>query len=343
MKKLAFFSALCFFLSALELAVPKPVPFFRIGLANLPIMVSFLCMSKKESTALVCLKIFLQAIVSGTLFSYIFLFSLAGSLASGFVMMAVFHLLYRRNLVSWIGISLAGGFANNLAQLAAAYFFVFGQNVKFIAPLLLAISFSASLAMGFFTQVFVQKSLWLKKIIGSSSFIEQKDDEVFFDSNFQNESVKFGVLKILAMIIFVAALVAMFFLDSVPAVYGIAVLALILLLAKKKKVRILPSFIIILSVTFFSLLVPHGKIFFEVGKFKVTEGALLSGLLRSGRLCGTLFLSKLVVDRNLKLPSKAGRFMNLVFHYFEKLSSDKTKMELKNLINCIDRRLLSVF
>ncbi|MDO4507705.1 MAG: Gx transporter family protein, partial [Spirochaetales bacterium] len=58
--------------------MPKPVPFFRLGLANLPIMLSFLCMTKKESTALIFLKVLLQGIISGTLFSYIFLFSLAG-------------------------------------------------------------------------------------------------------------------------------------------------------------------------------------------------------------------------------------------------------------------------
>ncbi len=38
--KIAFFSALCFFLSAVEYAVPKPLPFFKIGFANLPILIS---------------------------------------------------------------------------------------------------------------------------------------------------------------------------------------------------------------------------------------------------------------------------------------------------------------
>ena len=39
--KIAFFSALCFFLSAVEYAVPKPLPFFNFGFANLPILFCF--------------------------------------------------------------------------------------------------------------------------------------------------------------------------------------------------------------------------------------------------------------------------------------------------------------
>lgn len=343
MKKLAFLSALCFFLSAVELAIPKPVPFFRMGLANLPVMVSFLCMSKKESAALIFLKVFLQAVVSGTLFSYVFLFSLAGSLASGFVMMAIFYFLYRRSLVSWIGISLAGGLANNVAQLGVAYALLFGSNIKFIAPILLAVSFSASLAMGIFVQAFVQKSLWLKKMNDPSSFLQQNDDVFSSDFSSQNVSVKFGVLKIFSAVMLVSALAILFFVDSVFAVYGIFFLAVILVLVKKGNVKIIPSVLIIVSVTFFSLLVPHGKILAELWKLKITEGALMSGLVRSGRLCGALFLSKLMVGKNTRLPSKAGRFMDLVFHYFERLSSDKTKIQFKDMVSGIDRKLLSVF
>ena len=36
----AWFGALCFFLSAMEYMIPKPLPFLRLGLANLPIMLA---------------------------------------------------------------------------------------------------------------------------------------------------------------------------------------------------------------------------------------------------------------------------------------------------------------
>ena len=36
----AFMGALCLFFSTIEYLFPKPFPFFRIGLANLPVLVS---------------------------------------------------------------------------------------------------------------------------------------------------------------------------------------------------------------------------------------------------------------------------------------------------------------
>ncbi len=337
MKKLAFFSALCFFLSAVEYAIPKPVPFFRLGLANLPIMLSFLCMSRRESIALIFLKVLLQGIISGTLFSYIFLFSLAGSVASGFVMMAIFYFFYEKKLVSWLGISMAGGLANNLAQLGIAYVFMFGQNIKFIAPVLLSISFASSIAMGIFAEFFVAESQWLKK----ASTNDYESDGLITAGEISHQgNTKFFVAKFFFALAFMLLL---FFYDNVFIIYGITGAALVCNLLSKKKIRLLPSLMIIASVTFFSLLVPHGKILTEIWKLKITEGALVSGLIRSGRLCGALFLSKLAVDRNLKLPSKAGLFMNLVFCYFEKLSAGKIKTEKKNFIKNLDQVLLGIF
>lgn len=34
------FGALCFFLSAIEFVIPKPLPFLRIGLANVPLILA---------------------------------------------------------------------------------------------------------------------------------------------------------------------------------------------------------------------------------------------------------------------------------------------------------------
>ncbi|MBQ0040204.1 MAG: Gx transporter family protein [Treponema sp.] len=334
MRKLAFFSALCFFLSAVEYAIPKPVPFFRLGLANLPIMISFLCMTKKESTALIFLKVLLQGIISGTLFSYIFLFSLAGSVASGFVMMAIFHLFYEKKLISWLGISMAGGLANNLAQLAVAYAFLFEGNTKFIAPVLLAISFVASIAMGIFTQSFVAGSQWLKNI--SDEVMTVPDPDLAIQDSNQKNSKPF-IVKFFCVLVL---MVVLFFSDNVLITYGITFAALACSLLTKKKVRILPSLMIIVSVTFFSLLVPHGRIIVEFWKLKITEGALMSGLVRSGRLCGAVFLSKLAVSRDLKLPSRAGAFMSLVFYYFEKLSLQKIKFSRKTFMKSLDDILL---
>ena len=335
MRKLAFFSALCFFLSAVEYAIPKPVPFFRLGLANLPIMISFLCMSRKESTALIFLKVLLQGIISGTLFSYIFLFSLAGSVASGFVMMAIFHLFYGRKLVSWLGISMAGGLANNLAQLGVACIFLFGENTKFVAPVLLAISFVASIAMGLFANVFVEKSKWLADL-RNKNWTEVKS------AGKKSAAAKF---QFLVLAFSLSMFILLFFSKSIYAVSGIFLLAVIACFIKNKRVNLLPSLALILSVTFFSILVPHGKILAEIWKLKITDGAIFSGLERSIKLCSCVFLSKLIADKNMKLPSRAGLFMSLVFEYFEKLSENigNKKITFSNFVSLLDEKLEKAF
>ncbi|WP_443097440.1 Gx transporter family protein, partial [Treponema succinifaciens] len=161
--KIAFFSALCFFLSALEYAVPKPLPFFKIGFANLPILISLSVLKKKETMLLVFLKIFLQAVISGTLFSYVFVFSFAGSVASGLFMMLAYFIF--RSKISFIGISVCGGLANNVAQIFLAGIFMFGSNVKFIAPPMLCASFFTSLALGSFAENFCRKSVWFNELV----------------------------------------------------------------------------------------------------------------------------------------------------------------------------------
>ena len=159
-KLLPFLAALCLFLAAVEYAIPKPLPFLRLGLANLPVIVALFLLSSRDIYKLILLKIIGQALITGTLFSYIFAFSAAGSLASGLTMMGV-HRLFK-NRISCIGLSLAGAAANNLAQLAVARLILFGSATKYIAPILLISGAVTGLLLGIFTQLFIEKSKWFR-------------------------------------------------------------------------------------------------------------------------------------------------------------------------------------
>ena len=159
-KLLPFLAALCLFLAAVEYAIPKPLPFLRLGLANLPVIVALFVLPTRDIYKLILLKIIGQALITGTLFSYIFLFSAAGSLASGLTMLGV-HLWLKKK-VSCIGLSLAGAAANNIAQLVVAYFVLFGDATKYIAPILLISGAATGLVLGIFTQMFIEKSKWFR-------------------------------------------------------------------------------------------------------------------------------------------------------------------------------------
>lgn len=161
---LPFLAALCLFLAAVEYAIPKPLPFLRLGLANLPVIIALFIMPTRDIYKLILLKIIGQALITGTLFSYIFLFSAAGSLASGLTMLGVHRLFKER--ISCIGLSLAGAAANNLAQLAVARLILFGSATKYIAPILLISGAVTGLLLGIFTQMFIEKSRWFRRIHG---------------------------------------------------------------------------------------------------------------------------------------------------------------------------------
>ena len=84
---LSFFGALCLLLSTLEYLVPKPIPFMRVGLANLPVLLAIGTFDARTVLLRVALKVLGQAFVSGTLFSFVFVFSAAGSLVAGAAML----------------------------------------------------------------------------------------------------------------------------------------------------------------------------------------------------------------------------------------------------------------
>ena len=156
---LAFLGALSLFLAAVEYLIPKPLPFLRLGLANLPLLIGLGFLKPRDLLIVLVLKVFGQGLVNGTLASYVFLFSLAGTTASLGTMAAV-HRLGGRH-VSLIGVSLAGALASSLVQTALAVTFVFGETARLIAPLSVGSSVVTGLVMGSFAEAFRSRSRWL--------------------------------------------------------------------------------------------------------------------------------------------------------------------------------------
>lgn len=163
---IALLGACCMFLALVEHMIPKPVPFLRIGLANLPILVSLGVLNPAHVLLLVLLKVLGQALVNGTLFSYVFLFSAAGSISSALIMLAVSRLPDR--VVSLVGISISGGLASTVAQLGLASLLVVGRSALFIAPIFLAVGFVTSVALGLIASAFCSTSRWYGRVAGPS-------------------------------------------------------------------------------------------------------------------------------------------------------------------------------
>lgn len=158
----AFLGALCLFFATIEYLFPKPVPFFRLGLANLPVLVALEFFRLPTLLLLILLKVVGQGLINGTLASYVFLFSAAGSFAAGLAMWAA-HRGFRRQ-ISLIGVSLFGAVASNVVQVVLSVLVIFGQSAWVITPVFLGLGTFAGLVVGLFAERFKEKSAWLAKV-----------------------------------------------------------------------------------------------------------------------------------------------------------------------------------
>jgi heptaprenyl diphosphate synthase len=158
-KTMALLGAFCLFLSTIEYMIPKPMPFMRIGIANLPLMLALDIFPFHVFLVLVTIKVLGQALITGTLFSYIFLFSLAGTFLSALSMYILRRLVGSRR-ISFMGVGTMGAMVSNVTQLALAWVFIFGNSTRYIAPPFLAAGLVTGIALGAFCEVFTRRSRW---------------------------------------------------------------------------------------------------------------------------------------------------------------------------------------
>ena len=307
-KKIAFFSALCMFLSMIEYAIPKPLPFMRLGIANMGIMLALYVLPIRQVLFLTLIKVLLQALISGTFFSYIFLFSFFGSFSSVFAMILCKNLF--KSKISFLGICLSGALANNLCQILLSYLMIFRSSTSYIAPILLISGFISSLVLGIFTQNFAKNSIWYDSLLKDENINTQ------IETISLNQESEFDLTK-----------------NKKSN-------------SKKFVKNLISSFMLLLSIVFFSLLLPSGKLLFSIGSFKITQDALFLGLRRGLILILSVYFSKFIILFLPPLKGKFGSFVNLIFIYFNKLSSfsDKTENSKgEKLLKKLDNHFLKVY
>mgnify|MGYP003509036166 FL=1 len=292
------------FLSMIEYAIPKPIPFMRLGIANMGIMLSLYVLPIRQVLFLTLIKVFLQALISGTFFSYIFVFSLIGSFSSVFAMLFCKYIF--KSKISFLGICLSGALANNLSQILLSYLMIFKSSTSFIAPILLISGFISSIVLGTLTQKFVSGSSWYKMIltedVNNVSDLENIDSQTNLSAIKKTKTTNRKILK-----------------------------------------NLTSSFVLLLSIIFFSLLVPNGKLLFSIGSFKITQESLFLGLRRGLILILSVYISKIVVSKLPPLKGRFGKFINMIFLYFKELTSFEKENSGKNILKKLDSHLINVY
>jgi heptaprenyl diphosphate synthase len=134
-------------LQAVDRLIPSPVPFARLGLANVVTLVALVALGLPEALIVTAVRVSVGALILGTFGGPAFVLAAAGGLVSALVMGA---------LVRWVvpplgvvGTSLVGAAAHNVTQLAVvgALFTGLGAAAA-LAPAALLVSAPAGFATG---------------------------------------------------------------------------------------------------------------------------------------------------------------------------------------------------
>ncbi|MBC8079887.1 MAG: Gx transporter family protein [Gorillibacterium sp.] len=108
------------------------VPGAKLGLGNIMVLTCLYFFKGRDAVSLIVLKTLLTSFILGTFST--FLFSLFGAFASFLVMFILLRL--GKDRFSLIAISIVGGIAHNLGQLAAASIVLGSTTIFFYLPLL---------------------------------------------------------------------------------------------------------------------------------------------------------------------------------------------------------------
>ena len=375
----ALLAAFCFFLSAIEYMLPKPLPFMRIGIANLPILLAVDILPFKWFMVLAAAKVVGMSIVSGTLFSYVALFSLCGTMIAAIAMRATRKL--GKGAISLIGVSISGAMASNTIQMLMARYVIFGEAAWLIAPLFLTTGLITGTLMGFFAEFFAENSHWYASARGISNarFINnQKNSEVgerlivselaTEDNNSDKKSIdnsgrtaenKASLRKGIQnqariarreryekymepwIAAVLGAAIAIFFLLQKGIVLKLFYLILFVFWTwiSGKRFSLISTFAVIAGIILANLLIPSGRVLFKIGPFVITEFALVDGFSKALIFEGLMYLSKAAIMSGLRFPGRFGAIIAQAFQYYDSIIEYSGKIHAKTMVRDIDELL----
>ena len=362
----ALLGAGCLFLSTLEYLIPKPLPFMRLGLANMPLMLGLDILSPGDFGVLALIKVLGQAIITGTLFSYVSLLSLSGTAASALVMFLLRRSLGpKTSLMGFTGIGILGALASNGVQAALAWFFVFGQGIRFLIPPLLASGILTGAALGLFCEVFTRRSRWYRLLLeirrgqgipepGPQTQASGREgaEEIRRESPGKKRgrerrtkrreiAAELFSGRDLAIAGLLAGLCFLFNHSLAGRVLQFVVFWFAAWLSGRKN-NIILTLLVVLGVILCGLTVPSGKVLAQAGIFRLTQGALLQGLRRALTLEGLIMLSRASVRPDLYLGGPLGGLLAESFRILEGMTNRKKSIRRKHIIADLDDLLLGL-
>lgn len=157
--RIAILSAYALALHGFESLLPMPIPWLRIGLANIIALVALILYGFRTAMMVTLIRVILASIFTGTFLGPAFILSLGGGVSSTFAM-GLAILLFKK-LFGPVGLSLIGAVFHNAAQLTLAYF-LFIQRIEailLISPIILLIGTMTGFVNGVISDILIKKLL----------------------------------------------------------------------------------------------------------------------------------------------------------------------------------------
>jgi heptaprenyl diphosphate synthase len=146
--RIAVLSAFALALYGIESLVPTPIPWLRLGLANIVTLVALVFYGFRTAMTVTLIRVILGSLFTGTFLGPSFVLSFGGGVTST-AAMGLTYLVFK-DVFGPVGLSLIGAFFHNAAQLTLAYF-LFIQRIEamyIIGPIIVLIGTLTGVANG---------------------------------------------------------------------------------------------------------------------------------------------------------------------------------------------------
>ncbi len=310
-KRIAYLSALTLFFTYFELLFPRILPFFRIGLGNIPVLVAF-DLAPKNFILLLAVKSLAGSLMSGTFFSPFILISLSQSFSSGLAMYALAKLngALKKNILSVYGISLVGSAVSGIIQIYSVSLYLGKGTLRLTGPMLL-FNCASGIITAFLSRAlsFPEKTPNLVKgNISPQNAEKAKKRRIYL----RPKTMRQNIISIIFVIAFSTVI---FLLRSIPILLICLALSFLIQILGGRKIKIFPHIGLWIFVLASSLFIPNGKVLFRLGHFSVTYGALLTGIEKAIKLSAVSALSQYAAV--IKISEK--KLFGLTHSYYKAL------------------------
>ena len=137
---------------------PRPLPWMKLGLGNLPVMLALMGYGPLAALAVSVLKLFMGGLLSGSLANPAFFIG-AGAGMCSWLVMSVARVL-GRSIFSAVGLGIWGALTHQLAQLALAHLYIGQWGMWTLLPVALLGGLISGILIGLLAHWVYDRSMW---------------------------------------------------------------------------------------------------------------------------------------------------------------------------------------